>query len=155
MRTSAEIRDALRLVLRVDGPECPEIIDLAEMVLDRVAELEGREARWDKALGARVEEVADLQRKVAGLEGERAKALDMVRDRLDADPQTMTEAVDGLTKLYKMEHDERFKLQAQLDRANEKMAAFRQSLDAEGARVDELKQQLDRATEPRVDGDDQ
>ena len=63
-------------------------------------------------------ENSELRARVAELEGERTQALDMVRDRLDADPSTMTEAVDGLTKLYKMEHDERFKLQAQLDWAN-------------------------------------
>lgn len=40
-------------------------------------------------------------------------------------------------------------LQAKLERANDKGAAFRQALDAEGVRVDELKSELDRATKPR------
>ena len=71
------------------------------------------------------EKIAELTSKVAELEAERDKALDMIRDRLDADPSTMTEAVDGLIKLYKMEFDERFELQAQLDRATSESLQMR------------------------------
>lgn len=60
----------------------------------------------------RAEAVED---RVAVLEVDATKALDMIRDRLDADPTTMTEAVDGLIKLYKMEFDERFAAQARVE----------------------------------------
>ena len=49
--------------------------------------------------------------RLAELEEDRTKGLDMIRDRLDADPATVVEAVDGLLKLYKMEMDDRLRLE--------------------------------------------
>lgn len=69
----------------------------------RVAELEGREARWDKALGARVEEVAGLQRKVEELEGERSRLEACLRVNREANASKDTRTIE---------------LQAKLDRAN-------------------------------------
>jgi len=91
-----------------------------------------------------------LDARVAELEAERTTALDMVRDRIDADPSTMTEAVDGLLKLYKMEFDERLKLQAQLDRANTSLKDWKQRAARMALKAKPL---LDRATEPRADGE--
>ena len=96
------------------------------------------------------EAVEELRRKVAELKGGRTTALDMVRDRIDADPSTMTEAVDGLLKLYKMEFDERLKLQAQLDRANTSLKDWKQRAARMALKAKPL---LDRATEPRADGE--
>lgn len=52
--------------------------------------------------------IARQNARVAELEADKLKGLDMIRDQLDADPTTVTEAVEGLIKLYKIEFDERF-----------------------------------------------
>ena len=88
-----------------------------------------------------------LDARVAELEAERTTALDMVRDRIDAAPSTMTEAVDGLLKLYKMEFDERLKLQAQLDRANTSLKDWKQRAARMALKAKPL---LDRAPAPRA-----
>ncbi len=72
-------------------------------------------------MGEEFTTLAQERAKVAELEADKSKGLDMIRDRLDADPTTVAEAVEGLIKLYKMEFDERDAAEARVAELEKKL----------------------------------
>ena len=157
-----------------------ELVERAEKAEARVAELkESEEKGWQTAatrgdtLSRVTIERDEAHARVAELEGDKTAGLDMIRDRLDADPSTVAEAVEGLIGLYKIEFDQRVELegeitelhgvgkrrtaahadlQAQLERAKARNSELEKMDSQLRDRVVRAEVSMRRATEPRADG---
>jgi hypothetical protein len=64
--------------------------------------------------GSTIGLLGDACDRVAELETDKLKGLDMIRDRLDADPTTVAAAFEGLIGLYKIEFDGRFSAEGRI-----------------------------------------
>lgn len=88
-----------------------EVDQLARNIVSTIGPIANPHDRHH-ALAARLVEVLE---RVGKLEADKLKGLDMIRDRLDADPSTVAEAVEGLIGLYKIEFDDRIKSETRIE----------------------------------------